>query len=123
MSQEVDFVPHEPKLKKRKPLRSTECEKNKNENEEIKFLEVLSVLLNKNENENEKDIDGDAVDGITDSILSIAQRLPELLECDFDNLELQRKVITVLRKLKAITDFFNVKKSFQTSEIYKWQEP
>ena len=101
----------EPKLKKRKALRP-ELEE-KNENEELKFLEILSALLNKNENNNENETDNDAVDGLTDSILSIAERLMELLECDFESLDFPKKVIKVLKKLKAITDFFNLKKKLE----------
>ena len=67
--------------------------------------------MDKNENDKENEADNDAVDGLTDLILSIAERLTELLECDFESLEFPRKVIKVLKKLKAITDFFNVKKT------------
>ena len=97
----------EPKIKKRKPLRLTEIENDKNE--EVKFLEILAALLNKNEIE--KETESDAVDGITDSILSIAEKLTELLECDFDSLGFPRTVIKVLKKLKAIIDFFSAKKT------------
>ena len=105
--QNANFGEH--KIKKRRALRPQESEKI--ENEEIKFLEILAVLLDKNENDKENEADNDAVDGLTDSILSIAERLTELLECDFESLEFPRKVIKVLKKLKAITDFFNVKKT------------
>ena len=101
----------EPKIKKRKPLR--EIENIKTENEELKFLEILSILIDKNENNNENETDNDSVDGITSSTLSIAERLTELLECDFESLNFPRKVIKVLKKLKAITEFFNLKKTLE----------
>ena len=101
----------EPKIKKRKVLRSIENEKI--ENEELKFLEILSGLLDKNENDNDNETDNEAVDGLTSSILSIAERLTELLECDFESLDFPRKVVKVLKKLKAITDFFNLKKTLE----------
>ena len=101
----------ESKIKKRKPLR--EIENVKTENEELKFLEILSVLIDKNDNNNENETDNDSVDGLTSSILSIAERLTELLECDFESLNFPRKVIKVLKKLKAITDFFNLKKTLE----------
>ena len=99
----------EQKIKKRKPLRLTEIENDKNE--EVKFLEILAALLDKNEIEKEKETESDAVDGITDSILSRAEKLTELLECDFDSLGFPRTVIKVLKKLKAIIDFFSAKKT------------
>ena len=101
----------EPKIIKKKVLRSIENEKI--ENEELKFLEILSGLLDKNENDNDNETDNDAVDGLTSSILSIAERLTELLECDFESLDFPRKVVKVLKKLKAITDFFNLKKTLE----------
>ena len=100
----------EPKIKKRKPLRLTEIENDKNE--EVKFLEILAaLLLDKNEIEKEKETESDAVDGITDSILSIAEKLTELLECDFDSFGFPRTVIKALKKLKVIIDFFSAKKT------------
>ena len=102
----------EPKIKKRKPLRQNE--NINNENEELNFLEVLAIIIDKNENNNEKETENDSVDGITSSILTIAERLTELLECDFESLNFPKKVIKVLKKLKAIIDFFNVKKTLET---------
>ena len=95
----------EPKIKKRKPLRLTEIENDKNE--EVKFLQILAALLDKNKIEKEKETEIDAVD----SIFSIAEKLTELLECDFDSLGFPRTVIKVLKKLKAIIDFFSAKKT------------
>ena len=102
----------EPKIKKRKPLRQNE--NINNENEELNFLEILAIIIDKNENNNEKETENDSVDGITSSILTIAERLTELLECDFESLNFPKKVIKVLKKLKAIIDFFNVKKTLET---------
>ena len=102
----------EPKIKKRKPLR--ENENINKENEELKFLEILAVIIDKNENINESETENDSVDGITSSILTVAERLTELLECDFESLNFPKKVIKVLKKLKAIIDFFNVKKTLET---------
>ena len=97
----------EPKIKKRKPLRIDLTAET--ENEEQKLLRVLAILLNKTENKNEKEIKGDSVDGITDSIVSIADKLSELLECNFDTLDLPKTIIKSLKILKAITDIFKAK--------------
>ena len=100
----MDRVQHanewEPKIKKRKPLR--ENENISKENEELKFLEILAIIIDKNENNNENETENDSVDGITSSILTIAESLTELLECDFESLNFPKKVINVLKKLKAI---------------------
>ena len=77
MSLSANYKSEEPKIKKRKPLGVSKIENDKDE--EIKFLEVLAVLLDKNEIEKENETESDAVDGITDSILSIAEKLTELL--------------------------------------------
>ena len=102
----------EPKIKKRKPLR--ENENIDKEKEELKFLEILAVIIDKNESINESETENDSVDGITSSILTVAERLTEILECDFDSLNFPKKVIKVLKKLKAIIEFFNVKKALET---------
>ena len=102
----------EPKIKKRKPLR--ENENIDKEKEELKFLEILAVIIDKNEIINESETENDSVDGITSSILTVAERLTEILECDFDSLNFPKKVIKVLKKLKAIIEFFNVKKTLET---------
>ena len=102
----------EPKLKKRKPLKASE--NINNENEELKFLQILAVIINKNENNNENEAENNSVDGITSSILTIAERLTEILECDFESLNFPKKVIKVLKKLKGIIDFFNAKKTLET---------
>ena len=102
----------EPKIKKRKPLR--ENENIDKEKEELKFLEILAVIIDKNESINESETENDSVDGITSSILTVAERLTEILECDFDSLNFPKKVIKVLKKLKAIIEFFNVKKTLET---------
>ena len=101
----------EPKIKKRKPLR--ENENIDKEKEELKFLEILAVIIDKNESINESETENDSVDGITSSILTVAERLTEILECDFDSLNFPKKVIKVLKKLKAIIEFFNVKKTLE----------
>ena len=102
----------EPKIKKRKPLRENgNIDKEK---EELKFLEILAVIIDKNESINESETENDSVDGITSSILTVAERLTEILECDFDSLNFPKKVIKVLKKLKAIIEFFNVKKTLET---------
>ena len=102
----------EPKIKKRKSLR--ENENIDKEKEELKFLEILAVIIDKNESINESETENDSVDGITSSILTVAERLTEILECDFDSLNFPKKVIKVLKKLKAIIEFFNVKKTLET---------
>ena len=102
----------EPKIKKRKPLR--ENENIDKEKEELKFLEILAVIIDKNESINESETENDSVDGITSSILTVAERLTEILECDFHSLNFPKKVIKVLKKLKAIIEFFNVKKTLET---------
>ena len=102
----------EPIIKKRKTLR--ENENANNENEELKLLEILAVIIEKNENNTESETENDSVDGITSSILTIAERLTELLECDFESLNFPKKVIKVLKKLKGIIDFFNAKKTLET---------
>ena len=102
----------EPKIKKRKPLR--ENENTDKEKEELKFLEILAVIIDKNESINESETENDSVDSITSSILTVAERLTEILECDFDSLNFPKKVIKVLKKLKAIIEFFNVKKTLET---------
>ena len=102
----------ESKIKKRKPLR--ENENIDKEKEELKFLEILAVIIDKNESINESETENDSVDGITSSILTVAERLTEILECDFDSLNFPKKVIKVLKKLKAIIEFFNVKKTLET---------
>ena len=102
----------EPKIKKRKPLR--ENENIDKEKEELKFLEILAVIIDKNESINESETENYSVDGITSSILTVAERLTEILECDFDSLNFPKKVIKVLKKLKAIIEFFNVKKALET---------
>ena len=102
----------EPIIKKRKPLRENEIVNN--ENEELKFLEILSVIIDKKENNIESETEKDSIDGITSSILTIAERLTEILECDFESLNFPKKVIKVLKKLKGIIDFFNAKKTLET---------
>ena len=102
----------EPLIKKRKPLRENEIVNN--ENEELKFLEILAVIIDKKENNIESETENDSVDGITSSILTIAERLTEILECDFESLNFPKKVIKVLKKLKGIIDFFNAKKTLET---------
>ena len=102
----------EPIIKKRKQLRENESVNN--ENEELKFLEILAVIIDKKENNIESETENDSVDGITSSILSIAERLTEILECDFESLNFPEKVIKVLKKLKGIIDFFNAKKTLET---------
>ena len=103
----------EPIIKKRKQLRENESVNNKNE--ELKFLEILAVIIDKKENNIESETENDSVDGITSSILSITERLTEILECDFESLKFPKKVIKVLKKLlKGIIDFFNAKKTLET---------
>ena len=103
----------EPIIKKRKQLRENESVNNKNE--ELKFLEILAVIIDKKENNIESETENDSVDGITSSILSITERLTEILECDFESLNFPKKVIKVLKKLlKGIIDFFNAKKTLET---------
>ena len=102
----------EPIIKKRKQLR--ENENVNNENEELKFLEILAVIIDKKENNIESETKNDSVDGITSSILTIAEKLTEILECDFESLNFPKKVIKVLKKLKGIIDFFNAKKTLET---------
>ena len=100
----------ESRIRKRKPLRIDLTVEN--DNKEQKFLKVLAILLDKTEKENENEIEGgDSVDGITDSIASIAGKLSELLECDFDNLSFPKTVIKALKILKVITNFFRNKKT------------
>ena len=74
----------------------------------------MTVIIDKNENNSESETENDSVDGITSSISTIAERLTELLGCDFESLNFPKKVIKVLKKLKAIIDFFNVKKTLDT---------
>ena len=102
----------EPIIKRRKPLR--ENKNVNNENEELKFLEILAVIIDKKENNIESETENDSVNGITSSILTIAGRLTEILECDFESLNFPKKVIKVLKMLKGIINFFNAKKALET---------
>ena len=86
------------------------------ESEKQKFLKVLAVLLDKTESESEKEIEGYSVDGIADSIVSVADKLSELLECNFDSLDLPKTIIKSLKILKAITAFFKAK---ATIEVFR----
>ena len=85
------------------------------ESKEQKFLKVLAVLLDKTKSESEKEIQGDSVDGITDSTVSVAEKLSELLECSFDSLDLPKTIIKSLKILKAITTFSKAKTTIEVS--------
>ena len=102
----------EPIIKKRKPLR--ENKNVNNENEELKFLEILAVIIDKKENNIESETENNSVNGITSSILTIAGRLTEILECDFESLNFPKKVKKVLKMLKGIINFLNAKKTLET---------
>ena len=105
----------EPKIKKRWAIRPDLDLEIEEKNEEQKFLKVLALLLKK-EGEEEEEIEGDSVDGITDSVISLAETLSELLECNFDTLDLPKTIIKSLKILKAITKFFKTK---HTIEVFK----